>query len=100
MNGVVEVLWLGLGLVLLAFELDSAVRTFVLPRGVAPVLTLRVFVGLRTIFNALARLARSYDGRDSVMALYGPIGLLLLPSVWIVVTIWSFAAMFHAFGVK
>jgi len=100
MDVAVEVLWFGLGLLLLAFVLDSAVRTFVLPRGVATVLTRAVFVGLRTIFNAMARLARTYDGRDSVMALYGPIGLLLLPAVWIVVTLGAFAAMFHALGVS
>ena len=48
----------------------------------------------------MARLARTYDGRDAVMALYGPIGLLLLPAVWIVLTLVAFAAMFHALGVS
>ena len=100
MDVVVEVLWFGLGLLLLAFVLDSAVRTFVLPRGVATVLTRVVFVGLRTVFNAMANLARTYDGRDSVMALYGPIGLLMLPAVWILFTLVAFAAMFHALGVS
>jgi hypothetical protein len=100
MDVLVEVLWFALGVVLLVFVLDSAVRTFVLPRGVAPVLTRLVFVGLRLVFNAMARLARTYDGRDSVMALYGPVGLLLLPAVWIFVTLLAFAAMFHALGVS
>ncbi|MFN8025110.1 MAG: hypothetical protein U0W40_01775 [Acidimicrobiia bacterium] len=100
MDVVVEVLWFALGVALLVFVLDSAVRTFVLPRGVAPMLTRMVFVGLRTVFNGFARMARTYDGRDSVMALYGPIGLLLLPAVWIFVTLLAFAAMFHAFGVS
>jgi hypothetical protein len=100
MDVVVEVLWFALGVVLLVVVLDSAVRTFVLPRGVAPVLTRLVFVGLRIVFNAMARLTRTYDGRDSVMALYGPVGLLLLPAVWIFVTLLAFAAMFHALGVS
>ena len=100
MDVVVEVLWFVLALALLVLVLDSAVRTFVLPRGVATVLTRTVFVGLRAVFNGFARLARTYDGRDAVMALYGPIGLLLLPAVWIVLTLVAFAAMFHALGVS
>jgi hypothetical protein len=100
MDVVVEVLWFALGVALILSVLDSAVRTFVLPRGVAPVLTRAMFVGLRSLFNGIAGLARTYDGRDSVMALYGPIGLLLLPTVWILVTMVAFAAMFHALGVS
>ena len=34
-----------------------------------------------------ARAARTYDGRDSVMALYGPIGLLMLPGVWMLMVL-------------
>jgi hypothetical protein len=100
MHAVTVVLWfvLGIGLVFLVF--DSAVRTFVLPRGAAPLVSRASFIGLRTVFNAMARAARSYDGRDSVMALYGPIGLLLLPVVWIVMVIGAFTAMFHALGVR
>jgi len=79
--------------------IDSALRTFVLPRGAAPVLTRVVFVGLRMVFNGVARTRRTYDGRDSVMALYAPVGLLVLPGVWMVLVVASFTAMFHAFGV-
>ena len=100
MDVVVEVLWFALGVALILSVLDSAVRTFVLPRGVASVLTRAVFVGLRACFNAVARLARTYDGRDAVMALYGPVGLLVLPFVWILVTMLAFAAIFHALGVS
>jgi hypothetical protein len=100
MDVAVEVLWFGLGVLLVLLVLDSAVRTFVLPRGVATVLTRVVFVGLRIVFDAIARMARTYDGRDAVMALYGPIGLLLLPFVWILFTVLAFAAMFHALGVS
>ena len=100
MDVVVAVLWFALGVVLVLLVLDSAVRTFVLPRGVAPLLTRTVFAGLRACFAALARTARTYDGRDAVMALYGPVGLLVLPFVWIVFTLVAFAAMFRALGVS
>ena len=34
-----------------------------------------VFVGLRGVFNRLARFTHTYEGRDRVMALYAPVGL-------------------------
>src|SRR5206468_2134182 len=65
-----------------------------------PIVSRSTFIGLRAVFNAVARAARSYDGRDSVMALYGPVGLLLLPLVWILMVLGAFTAMFHALGVE
>ncbi|HXY91474.1 MAG TPA: hypothetical protein VEP49_03285, partial [Acidimicrobiia bacterium] len=97
---VVEVLWFAAGLVLVVLVLDSAVRTFVLPRGEASFITRGVFVGLREPFKRLARLTRSYEGRDRVMALYAPVGLLLLPLAWLLVVIAAFTLMFHALGVR
>jgi len=95
-----EVLWFALGVLVLFAVVDSALRTFVLPRGVAPPLTRSVFASLRAAFDGLARLRRTYDGRDAVMALYAPIVLLVLPLVWLVLVIGGFTAMFHALGVS
>src|SRR5712692_4576260 len=92
--------WVVLGIALLVLVLDSALRTFILPRGAAPLITRLVFVGLRGAFNALARATRSYEGRDSVMALYGPVGLLVLPLVWLLMVIGAFTALFHVLGVR
>jgi hypothetical protein len=97
---VVKVLWFGGGVVLMLLVLDSAVRTFVLPRGEAALTTRMVFVGLREVFNRLARFARSYEGRDRVMALYAPIGLLVLPLAWLLLVMLAFTMMFHALGVR
>jgi hypothetical protein len=97
---VVRVLWFAGGFLLLVLVLDSAVRTFVLPRGEASFITRVVFVGVRVPFNRLARMTRTYEGRDRVMALYGPIGLLLLPLAWLLFVIFAFTAMFHALGVR
>jgi hypothetical protein len=103
MSGALDVLetigWVVLGVVLLALVLDSALRTFVLPRAAAPVTTRVVFVGLRTLFNSAARASSTYEGRDAVMALYGPVGLLLLPAAWLMMVITAFTLLFHAFGV-
>jgi hypothetical protein len=97
---VVKVLWFAGGLVLLLLVLDSAVRTFILPRGEAAFTTRMVFVSLREVFNRIARFTRSYEGRDRVMALYGPIGLLVLPLVWLALVMGAFTLMFHALGVR
>jgi hypothetical protein len=100
MHVLTMILWFVLGVGLLFLVTDSALRTFVLPRGATPLVTRSVFISLRTVFNAVARAARSYDGRDSVMALYGPVGLLMLPAVWMVMVLAAFTAMFHALGVR
>jgi hypothetical protein len=99
MHVVSQVLWFALGIVLLVLVLDSAIRTFVLPRGATPLVTRGVFISVRSVFNVLARAARTYDGRDTVMALYGPIGLLMLPGAWMVMVLGAFTVMFHAAGV-
>jgi hypothetical protein len=100
MHVLTQILWFALGFALLALVFDSAIRTFVLPRGAAPFVTRGVFVGLRSGFNLAARAARTYEGRDSVMALYGPIGLLMLPAAWMLMVLAAFTAMFHALGVR
>ena len=100
MHVLTVILWfvLGVGLLLLVF--DSALRTFVLPRGATPVVSRATFISLRSVFNLMAKGARSYNGRDSMMALYGPIGLVLLPVVWMLMVLGAFTAMFHALGVR
>jgi hypothetical protein len=95
-----EIAWFALGVLVLLVVVDDALRTFVLPRGAAPLLTRIVFVGLRKVFDLLAGTRRTYDGRDRVMALYAPIGLLVLPLVWLVLVMGAFTAMFHALGVS
>jgi hypothetical protein len=85
---------LGAGLVLAVY--DSALRTFVLPRGVNNPLTRFTFVVLRWFFNKLAGPSRTYETRDRVMALYGPISLFGLVFVWIVLVVTGFALIFRA----
>jgi hypothetical protein len=97
---VVKVLWFAGGIVLVVLVIDSAVRTFMLPRGENAFTTRAVFVGLREVFNRLARLTRTYEGRDRIMALYAPVCLLVLPLVWLVLVMAAFTAMFHALGVR
>ncbi len=74
--------------------LDSAVRTFVVPRGVISTLTRVVFRTSRMLFEALAKPTRSYEARDRVMALYAPLTLVLLPGVWIGLLLVGFTGVF------
>jgi hypothetical protein len=100
MHVLTEALWFVLGIGLLVLVFDSVIRTFVLPRAATPIVTRSVFIVLRSGFNQVARAARTYDGRDSVMSLFGPIGLLMLPGAWMVMVLGAFTAIFHGLGVR
>jgi hypothetical protein len=94
-----SVVWFTVGVLLIVLVVDSALRTFVLPRAAGTMLTRAVFLGLRGIFKSLTRWCRTYEARDRVMALYAPIGLLVLPTTWLVIVLFAYTAMFHALDV-
>jgi hypothetical protein len=90
---------LGVALVLAVF--DSALRTFVLPRGVSTVLTRMVFVSMRRGFRLFASERRSYEARDRVMALYAPVSLFGLVFFWMALVIVGFTLIFRgALGIS
>ncbi len=85
------------GLICVIAPLDAALRTFVLPRGVPVALSRAVFRSVRYFFNQLAKPARDYESRDRVMALYGPVALLTLPTVFLFSIFVGFSCFFEAF---
>ena len=85
---------LGLGIVLAT--LLSAIRTFVLPRSARDEVTRFVFRNLRRIFYIFTRRSTTYEGRDRIMALYAPIGLLLLLPTWLFLVAVGYGFMFWA----
>jgi len=87
------------GMVLVASALLSAVRTFVLPRSARDPITRFVFRNLRRLFDLRLRFSRSYLVSDRVMALYAPIGLLLLPLVWLALVLLGYAGIYLGLGV-
>jgi hypothetical protein len=95
---VITIFLLGLGLVLLAML--SAIRTFVLPRGAPDPLAQLVFGAVRFLFGLRVRYARSYLERDQVMALFAPMGLILLLPTWLGLVMLGYAAMFWAIGLR
>lgn len=70
------------GTAIVLTALASAVRTFVLPRGVTDRTARRVFQVMRALFMLLTRGRRLYAERDALWALFGPVSLLALLVVW------------------
>jgi hypothetical protein len=82
----------GLGLVLRA--LLSAIRTFVVPRGAYDGISSMEFRLIGSLFGRIARPNLSYVKRDAILALFAPIGLVILPIVLLALVLAGFAAMF------
>lgn len=74
----------------------SAVRTFILPRAAPDPLTGFVFQSSRAVFNWLAKQARDFNRKDSVLALYAPLTLFLLPAAYLIIVQVGFSGMFWA----
>ena len=86
------------GFFLAAYTFISATRTFVLPRSASVKLTRIVFLSVRSLFNLVMKLLPTYEQRDSLMAIYAPISLLLMVPTWLFITTVGFACMFWALG--
>jgi hypothetical protein len=90
----VEVVVFALGFLLVAATLGSVVRTLLLPRGVASRLSRGVFLSMRVLFRLRLGRRPTYEKSDRVLALYAPISLLALLTVWLLLVQFGFAAMF------
>jgi hypothetical protein len=86
------------GVFLIVAVIDSAVRTFVLPRGVVSFMTRRVFRSMNWVFRLVTKPMKTYEARDSAMAMYAPLSLVALVLVWMVLVIVGFALIFRAFA--
>lgn len=87
-----------LGLAVVGFTIASAVRTTVLPRAYPVRLGRVVFLSVRFVLTLRAGHSAPYERRDRIMALYGPISLLLLLIAWITLILTGFALMFWGLG--
>ena len=86
-----------LGGAIVFMVVDSAMRTFVLPRGVVSWLTRVIFRTLGSLFRAITRPMNTYEARDRAMALYAPVALMTLVVVWVLLVMLGFAFIFRAF---
>ena len=88
-----------IGLMLVAITLLSAIRVFVLPHSAPDLLADLVFLNIRRLFQLRLRWVQSYTARDSIMALYAPIGLLTLLPMWYTLISLGYTGMFWATGI-
>ena len=84
----------GVGLCL--WTLLSAIRTVILPRSAQSLITRAVFRMVRLPFRWLANEGKTFEFRDSVMALFAPVGLVLLAGTWLALVLVSYILMFWA----
>jgi len=98
-NGVFQVACLVVGVALTVIVVDSAVRSVVLPRGVAVAYTRLVFTAMRSLFMLRTRYVREYEKTDRIMALYGPLTIVTLPATWIAVLLFAFTFIFRGLGI-
>ena len=78
--------------------INSALRSFVLPRSAPDALTRFVFISIRRLFSLRVRRSHSYDETDRVMAMYAPTTLLMLLPTWLTLVLFGYALMFWAAG--
>jgi hypothetical protein len=88
------------GLVVVVVTLVSTVRSTMLPRGVPTMIGRFVTLGLRVIFKVRAGRSPSYERRDRIMAMFGPVNLLALLAAWLLLIIAGFVLMYLGTGVR
>ncbi len=71
-----------------------------LPRSTNDPIMRFVFVHLYGVFYTLERRITSYEWRDRIAAMYAPIGLLLLPAIWMTLITIGYACVYWAIGVR
>jgi hypothetical protein len=96
---VVHVLVFVIGAATVAATLASALRTMIVPRGIASRLARGVFVGMRILFRLSIGRSPSYERRDRRMALYAPVSLVTLPVVWLTLAMAGYTSMYWSLHV-
>jgi hypothetical protein len=86
------------GFITVLLTLSSALSTFVLPRAARSQLNRLVFGLLRRLFDSILHFAKTYRRKDTIMAYYAPIGLMLLVPTWYVLIMLGYTAMYWALG--
>lgn len=87
-----------LGCALVVATLVSAIKTVVVPRSSPSLITRWMFRAMRRVFSLVAHPNRSFETRDRVLALFGPVSLVMLPGVWVVLAILGFMGILWGMG--
>lgn len=99
-NIVVNVLVVIGGIYIVLAALFSLVQAFVLPRSAPDPIVRFVFLLVREFITILANRTKTYEARDSVIAFYAPLALILLPIVWLFILTIGYTWIFWGLGVR
>lgn len=88
-----------LGTIIVIGTLISAIKTFVLPRGINVWLTAVIFRAISFFFLVRVRRA-SFEDRDRIMALFAPLTLFLLPVVFLVLVMVGYMCLFWSIDAR
>jgi len=93
-----RVLVFAAGLSMVVGSLASAIRTMVVPRALPTVIARIVFSGVRQLLGALGGRSKEYERRDRAMVYFAPVGLVLLPAMWLAIALAGYTAMYWGLG--
>ena len=86
------------GLVLVVGALASAIRTMVVPRALPSLVARIVFSGVRQLLRSLGGRSKNYQRQDRAMAYFAPLGLVLLPAMWLAMSLVGYTALYWGLG--
>lgn len=92
----VRILAFAAGVYIVVVTLASSLKTVILPRGVQSRLSRVIFLSLRNLFDLFAGKDATYERRDEVLSLYGPLSLLALLTTWLILIIAGYTLLFWA----
>jgi len=78
----------------------QAIKSVILPRASPTLIGRALYLSLQGIFRRIAHEGRPFADRDRILAFYAPLTLVLLPGVWVGLTIVGFTAIFWGTGVN
>jgi hypothetical protein len=96
----VDVVFFVAGLVVAFLTLLSAIKSTMLPRGVPVRIGRLVTLSMRVVFKLRTGRSASYEQRDRVMAMFGPVTLLVQLATWLLLLIAAYTAMYAGVGVR
>lgn len=99
-RAVVVVIYVACGAALIMVAVTSALRSTVLPRSSNAGLARTALRTTRLAFRLRAGRSPSYEHRDRVMAMLGPVSLLTMLVTWLVLTLAGFTLLYLATGAK
>lgn len=87
---------MGAGIVIFLITLISLFRTIVIPRSLNSTLSQVVMAGVLVTARAIARIPRTYRGRDAILAWSGPSFIFVILVTWLTLFVLAYALMIFA----